>query len=76
MPHTIWKTQIDKRYDAHVERTAPLLGDLVLALEGHELLRKPVTITGDARFGVDSQDEQEWVDCCCAIIDARAASPA
>lgn len=65
----VWTTRLDEKYDIRVERSNSYKGELIIELNGKELLRETVNISYDAMFGPDVSDVLSWQDRCCNFVD-------
>jgi len=71
MNYQIWKSTLDKKFEVYVERVAPYEGELVISENGKMLTIKQVTISHDAKFGVDLSDIRDWETFCIDFIDNK-----
>ena len=71
MSMIVWAAILDNRYTVHVVRKQPYQGSLEVWENGVQLMQQPVTLTYDARFGVDIGDMEQWTDVACNFVDKR-----
>lgn len=71
---TIWKAQLDDRYDCQVQRINEAHGHLTVTdtTDQKILLQQEVTLSYGARFGPDMDDVADWEERCVQAVDGNS----
>ena len=69
MKYKVWNTELDDKYQVHVERIEPYMGELVIMDGVKEIYRKLIKLSYDVKFGPDIEDVRIWQDEVIRFID-------